>query len=693
MEEVKRIILSNDEISVENAIRVNQELQNQLVRIINKVKNQLTAVQDRYRENERLLKKTGVQKVQVPNKLTSVHFCGAPFFKTRDYHAAPNNPDFEYRKNKLKEFFPMELKAEVKSPWTNGDSCALLQGVKEQYIAHLLSKCRDKLRSLKSKPSSSKLSTQINEHMNKIENKTNLADLHKLILDLSDQFKINWYLISTGIIQHRHTPSACEAFWNGFLRPDICKDPWTNNEEDKLLDVVEKYDFQNWEAIAKELPGRSAYQCFVQYQSKFKFNKKNSKWSEAEDELLSKAIDKFRIGSIIPWTKVTEQIPNRTKMQVYNRYMFSIKNGIRKGKFTEEEDCILLAVLEQYDYNFDKIPISLFPGRTLPQIRGRYKNVLQYAKTRIKWDSHYNRLLMDLVEKYGPKNWSEIAKEFKGMPRQALRNRYLTIKTYLEKNPKSTVEDVPAREIKSKEYVNFENWSEKFSEIQSKSIKNESSSEKIYKLKGIALEFFDTLKYTYKLQLNETSFKNNSESVTGLFHLLNILKYKFIDDRLDYNRDKFMSNELILSDEIFKLAASNSLVKMNSKRNQLFSLPPNWNAILALRGLTILQKYPMNKYESNEADKNSNITAYGKSALNLFKNRFRMALRLAASLSTIRVGDQTIVKQMPEIKDENPSSVINIKLNSTGRIEILEDIDTSSIVGASPAKRKRYTQA
>lgn len=103
--------------------------------------------------------------------------------------------------------------------------------------------------------------------------------------------------------------------------PTLNRKSWTSAEEDKLLNAANDYDHQDWEEIAKEVGNRSAYQCFVQYQTKFNSKNvmKNVRWTPEEDKRLIDAVEKYRIGNIIPWTKIMEVCSTRSKTQLYNR--------------------------------------------------------------------------------------------------------------------------------------------------------------------------------------------------------------------------------------------------------------------------------------------------------------------------------------------------------------------------------------
>lgn len=109
--------------------------------------------------------------------------------------------------------------------------------------------------------------------------------------------------------------------WYGYLMPSLNRKPWTPAEEDKLLNAANDFEQQDWVEIAKAVEGRSAYQCFVHYQTKFNSKNvlKNVRWTPEEDKRLMECVEKYRIGNIIPWTKVMEHCSGRSKPQLYNR--------------------------------------------------------------------------------------------------------------------------------------------------------------------------------------------------------------------------------------------------------------------------------------------------------------------------------------------------------------------------------------
>lgn len=109
--------------------------------------------------------------------------------------------------------------------------------------------------------------------------------------------------------------------WFGYLMPTLDRRAWTAAEEDKLLNAAIKFKAQNWSEIAKAVENRSVYQCFVHYQTHFNNQSapRNVRWTPEQDRQLMAYVDKYRIGNVIPWTKVMEKCPGRRKVQIYHR--------------------------------------------------------------------------------------------------------------------------------------------------------------------------------------------------------------------------------------------------------------------------------------------------------------------------------------------------------------------------------------
>jgi len=116
----------------------------------------------------------------------------------------------------------------------------------------------------------------------------------------------------------------CRRFWNLMLKPHVSRAKWTKHEDNKLIELAKKYGETNWNQIAYELDtNRNELQCFVHYQKYKKILSKKGKWSQEEDQMLLKAIKRNSVGTIINWQKVYFAMHDsgRSVEQIYNRYV------------------------------------------------------------------------------------------------------------------------------------------------------------------------------------------------------------------------------------------------------------------------------------------------------------------------------------------------------------------------------------
>lgn len=69
----------------------------------------------------------------------------------------------------------------------------------------------------------------------------------------------NWKRISEILVGR--TDVQCLHRWQKVLRPGLIKGPWTQEEDDSVVDLVKKYGIKSWSFIARQLKGRLGKQC------------------------------------------------------------------------------------------------------------------------------------------------------------------------------------------------------------------------------------------------------------------------------------------------------------------------------------------------------------------------------------------------------------------------------------------------
>ncbi|CAL1292290.1 unnamed protein product [Larinioides sclopetarius] len=210
------------------------------------------------------------------------------------------------------------------------------------------------------------------------------------------------------------TGEECEMMWNNYLSIFIKKGPFTAAEDEKLKQLVEKYNGKNWDAIAEELQtGRSAIQCFERYQKCLNKALRKKYWTPQEDAKLLHLVESNRIGDFIPWNIVCSQMEGRERHQVINRYERTINNRNKRSPWSRQEDAMLLMCVKKFGAHWTRMK-EYIPGRNPYNIRERYVNILDpYIKCG-PWTKAEDLKLTELVQEYGYGKWSTIAKEVPG---------------------------------------------------------------------------------------------------------------------------------------------------------------------------------------------------------------------------------------------------------------------------------------
>ena len=102
-----------------------------------------------------------------------------------------------------------------------------------------------------------------------------------------------------------------------------------SSEEDTLLtQLVQQFGNENWALIASKIKGRSTRQCRERYINYLCPSLNHSPWTEEEDKLL---IEKYKeYGS--KWKAITDFFPNRTDINVKNRWLKLERHRIKSYK-------------------------------------------------------------------------------------------------------------------------------------------------------------------------------------------------------------------------------------------------------------------------------------------------------------------------------------------------------------------------
>lgn len=106
------------------------------------------------------------------------------------------------------------------------------------------------------------------------------------------------------------------------------KENWTDEEDTVLLSLVRKYGPKNWTEIATHFNHRLGKQCRERWYNHLSPDVKKSKWTEQEDLILLHAYIEF--GS--RWSVISTFLPGRTDNSVKNHYNSTIKRRLKNNE-------------------------------------------------------------------------------------------------------------------------------------------------------------------------------------------------------------------------------------------------------------------------------------------------------------------------------------------------------------------------
>ncbi|EDW55299.1 uncharacterized protein LOC6614322 [Drosophila sechellia] len=598
LDEISALLQTTTEPSAANALQLNQELQRRLMQVRTKILAMLQVVRARFSRNEDILvRRLRPRSHFGPHSLNrsgailrkgTFRFKGNLFFRDIDGRSCPNNEDYEARCHT--EMFPTDFDMHSRHVWTLLDKKNVIMGIKQQLLDH-------RAHSTNALPSGSLKRKPIERH---------LSTLVSLLASADSSFSIDWNQISTLDLEYRHSPYSCEAMWRVYLTPNLRRDNWSPEEDETLMAVANANRMQNWELIAASLDRRSDYQCFVRFHTALRFlmEPKNShRWSEEDNDKLRAIVDRNTANSVINWKKVVEYFPDKSKSTLIGRYYYVLHPSISHEPFTTKEDMMLFAAVEEYNGKFHCFPRSLFPNRSLTQLRTRYHNVLAQRNKTDSWSVQDDTRLMSFVTQYGASQWLNCATFLGNHTRTSCRTRFLVIKKFLEQNPNAKVEDLPRRRSKKVSSVNSDNWAQRLQEWQedpeslvnderpkgtrvrrpkSKKAKIERQAESFPRLTKVDRELCDLFKFSYNMTLSAPKTFPVPKDVYNFTYVIRALAYK-PPIRPSLLQNIFMPNDVLKS--------YNSMIRnLPDEEGDMKSplLAPNWSTMMGFRALCIL---------------------------------------------------------------------------------------------------------
>jgi len=129
----------------------------------------------------------------------------------------------------------------------------------------------------------------------------------------------NWSQVSVCMTQR--SAAQCQFRWTKGIDPKIKKVPWSKEEDERLNLAIEAYaepNCPNWSLVCNHVPGRADTQCRERFTGVLTPNKNTNPWTEEEDECLLEAVDRIGAGA---WSEVAKAVGgNRTDNRCMRRW-------------------------------------------------------------------------------------------------------------------------------------------------------------------------------------------------------------------------------------------------------------------------------------------------------------------------------------------------------------------------------------
>lgn len=182
-------------------------------------------------------------------------------------------------------------------------------------------------------------------------------------------------------------------------------------------------------------------------QNKKPVKQKPRYWNEDEDRLLKEAIKIHGTEGYHKWKEVAKNVPNRTYRECMQRWTKVLAPGLKKGKWSSEEDALLRELVKEQQQTigesngkrivWNKVAAG-FKGRSCKQCRERWINHLDPSVKKTEWTHEEDIMLLQFYETM-PNKWAKIARQIPGRTENMVKVRWNALNRQAKKRKQNAL--------------------------------------------------------------------------------------------------------------------------------------------------------------------------------------------------------------------------------------------------------------